>query len=61
MYWIAYKRRDTDTGRKRFYISGFDAYGNVLHSFDEKDAFHFTNFDFIMKYFDIGYIISREE
>lgn len=60
MYWIAYKRRHTDRGSKRVYISGFGVYGEPLHSFDEKDAFHFVTFDSAVQYRDLGYAICKE-
>lgn len=50
-YWIVYKR-----GK---YVTGTDEFGYPIHSKEEKDAWHFSDFNVAMSFFNLGYIIEK--
>lgn len=56
MFWIVYKFYNG----KIKYVSGTDEFGYPIHTENEKDAFHFYNFDVAMSFFDLGYCISKQ-
>lgn len=56
MYWIVYK---IDKGRFK-YVSGTDEFGYPIHTENEKDAFHFDDFNIAMSFFHLGYCVSKQ-
>lgn len=51
-YWIAFKNGE--------YVSGTDEFGYPTHTKRQSKAWKFYDFDVVMTYFSLGYVIMKE-
>lgn len=56
-YWIVCKIRN----KKFIYVSGTDEYGYPEHTENKSEAWKFYDFNVAMSYFNLGYMILKEE